>query len=92
MCDDLFQKSELIIGAAGHKEALIKEAMEQAKKVAVDHLAAKQEQLRAAMEKISKYKKKYSSLNGIKELSEKPRNEMRGMPLYAIAPLSMKNF
>ncbi len=55
--------------------------MEQAKKVAVDHLAAKQEQLRAAMEKIAKYKKKYSSLNGIKELSEKPRNDMRDKPL-----------
>jgi len=60
---------------------LKKEAMEKAKKVAVNHFAGKEEQLKAAMEKVSKYKQKYSSLNGVSELSKKPRNKMHGKPL-----------
>ncbi len=66
---------------AQDSEALKKEAMEKAKKVAVNHFAGKEEQLKAAMEKVSKYKQKYSSLNGTSELSKKPRNKMHGKPL-----------
>lgn len=63
------------------QEALKKEVTEKIKKVAVNHFAGKEEQLKAAMEKVSKYKQKYSSLNGISELSKKPRNKMHGKPL-----------
>ena len=61
--------------------ALKKEAIEKAKKAAVNHFAGKEEQLKAAMEKIAKYKQKYSSLDGVKELSQKRPNEMRDKPL-----------
>lgn len=62
-------------------EALRKEAMEKAKQVAVNHFAGKEEQLKAAMEKISKYKQKYSSLDGVSELSKKRPNELRNKTL-----------
>lgn len=62
-------------------EALKKEVKEKAKQAAVNHFAGKEEQLKAAMEKVAKYKQKYSSLNGVKELSKKPTNEMHGKPL-----------
>jgi len=63
------------------QEALKKEATEKAKKVSIDHFAGKEAQLKAAMEKVSKYKQKYSSLNGVSELSKKRSNEMRDKPL-----------
>jgi len=62
-------------------EALKKEAVAKAKQVAVNHFAGKEEQLKAAMEKISKYKQKYSSLNSLSEVSKKRPNEMRSKPL-----------
>lgn len=68
-------------GKAQDSEALKKEAVEKAKKVAVNHFAGKEEQLKAAMEKISKYKQKYSSMKGLSDLSKKPRNQMHGKPL-----------
>src|SRR5690606_22360598 len=40
-----------------------------------------QQQLSAAMEKIAKYKQKYSSVNSIKDLAKKPPNPMKGKPL-----------
>jgi Cu/Ag efflux protein CusF len=55
-------------------------AVEVAKKAAVDHFAGKQEQLKAAMEKISKYKQKYSSVSSIKDLPKRPPNPMKGKP------------
>lgn len=62
-------------------EALKKEIVEKARQQAVNHFAGKEEQLKAAMEKIAKYKQKYSSLNGVKELSKKPRNQIHDKPL-----------
>jgi hypothetical protein len=62
------------------QEAIKKEAMEKAKKVSVDHFAGKETQLKAAMEKVAKYKQKYSSLNGVKELSKRAPNQMRDKP------------
>jgi hypothetical protein len=57
-----------------------KKAVEIAKKVAVDHFAGKQEQLQVAMQKISKYKQKYSSVSSIKDLPKRPPNAMKGKP------------
>jgi hypothetical protein len=51
-----------------------------AKKAAADHFAGKQEQLKAAIEKISKYKQKYSSVASIKDLPRRPPNIMKGKP------------
>ena len=51
-----------------------------AKKAAVDHFAGKQEQLKAAMEKISKYKQKFTSASSIKDLPKRPPNAMKGKP------------
>ena len=51
-----------------------------AKEKAVDHFAGKQEQLKSAMEKISKYKQKYSSVSSIKDLPKRPPNPMKGKP------------
>lgn len=75
------EQYEQVAAKAGDPDALKKEAVEKAKNAAVDHFAGKQEQLKAAMEKISQYKKKYPNLNSITELSKKPTNEMRGKPL-----------
>ena len=55
-------------------------AVEMAKKTAVDHFAGKQEQLKAAMDKIAKYKQKYSSVSSIKDLPKRPPNPMKGKP------------
>ena len=43
---------------------------------AADH-AGKEEQLKSAMEKISKYKQKYSSVSSIKDLPKRPTNPMK---------------
>lgn len=61
-------------------KAAKEKAVEMAKKAAVDHFAGKQEQLKAAMEKISKYKQKYSSVSSIKDLPKRPPNPMKGKP------------
>lgn len=55
-------------------------AVEMGRKAAVDHFAGKQEQLKAAMEKISKYKQKYSSVSSIKDLPKHPPNPMKAKP------------
>lgn len=55
-------------------------AGEMAKKAAVDHFAGKQEQLKAAMDKIAKYKQKYSSVSSIKDLPKRPPNPMKSKP------------
>jgi hypothetical protein len=55
-------------------------AVEMVREKAVDHFAGKQEQLKAAMEKISKYKQKYSSVSSIKDLPKRPPNAMKGKP------------
>lgn len=58
-----------------------KKAAELAKKAAVDHFAGKEEQLKTAMEKIAKYKQKYSSVSSIKDLPKRPPNAMKGKHL-----------
>jgi hypothetical protein len=55
-------------------------AKEEIKKAAMDHFAGKQEQLKAAMEKMSKYKQQYSSVQSIKDLPKKPPNPLKEKP------------
>jgi hypothetical protein len=60
--------------------AVKKHAAELAKKELVNHFSGKEEQLKAAMDKVSKYKQKYSSASSLKELSKRPPNAMKGKP------------
>jgi hypothetical protein len=60
--------------------AMKEKGVEMAKEAAVDHFAGKQEQLKAAMEKMAKYKKKYSSVSSLKDLPKRPPNAMKGKP------------
>jgi hypothetical protein len=53
---------------------------EVARKAAVNHFAGKEEQLKSAMEKISKYKQKYSSVSSIRDLPKRPPNPMKSKP------------
>lgn len=62
-------------------ESAKEKAVEMAKKGAVDHFAGKEEQLKKAMDKISEYKKKYSSVSSIKDLPKRPPNPMKDKPL-----------
>lgn len=58
------------------------QVMNLAKKEAVNHFAGKEQVLTSAMEKMSKYKRKYNSVNSLKDIKDdKPHNEMRGKPL-----------
>ncbi|MBX2966854.1 MAG: hypothetical protein KF845_11960 [Cyclobacteriaceae bacterium] len=59
------------------KEIVINEV----KKQAIDHFVGKQDKLQAAMDQMSKYKQKYSSVQSIKDLPKKLPNEMKGKPL-----------
>jgi hypothetical protein len=84
--DELQKQSGVIDGHKAQLDGLKdpakgkEKAVEVAKKAAVDHFAGKQEQLKAAMEKISKYKQKYSSVSSIKDLPKRPPNPMKGKP------------
>lgn len=82
--------NEQLSAADAHKEMLLKkedpealkeQTMKQAKEVAIDHFAGKQQQLKEAMEKVAKYKQKYSSVQSLADLPKKKPNEMRGKPL-----------
>lgn len=61
-----------------------KELIKQAKEVAVDHFAGKEQEVKSAMDQISKYKKKFPNINNLEELAKqikrKPTNEMKGKP------------
>lgn len=61
-------------------DALKSQATAEVKKQAINHFAGKEEQLKAAMEKMAKYKKKYSSVQSLAELPKKRLNEMRNKP------------
>jgi len=53
---------------------------QQVRQVAINHFAGKEEQLKQAMETISKYKNKYSSLNSLEDIKKRRPNEMKGKP------------
>src|SRR5690606_10240301 len=61
-------------------EALKEEVKQQAVKQAVNHFAGKEEVLQSAMEKMSQYKTKYESLNGLSEIRKRLPNAMHGKP------------
>lgn len=62
-------------------EAMKKEVLQKAKQTAIDHFAGKEKQLQEAMQKIAKYKQKYSSVQSLADLPKKKPNEMRNKPL-----------
>ncbi len=62
------------------EEEAKKQLMNQAKEVAIDHFADKGEALKAAMDKISKYKQKFSNINSLSEITKRPPNPMKGKP------------
>lgn len=64
-------------------EAMKEEAIEQVQHRAVDHLAGKEEVLQHAMDRMSKYKRKFSSLESLDKLPKhpnRPRNGLKGQP------------
>lgn len=59
-------------------EEALKAALErQVRAVAIDHFSDKQAQLKAAMEKIATYKRKYGEMNSILDLKKKPENPIK---------------
>ncbi len=65
---------------ATDEEALKQQAMQEVQKQAVDHFAGQGEQLKAAMDHMSKLKEKYTSLQDMKDLPKRVPNEMTGKP------------
>lgn len=65
---------------AADDEALKQQAVQEIRKQAVDHFAGQGEQLKAAMDQMSKLKEKYSSLQNMKDLPKRVPNEMTGKP------------
>ncbi|HTJ48150.1 MAG TPA: hypothetical protein VL443_01770 [Cyclobacteriaceae bacterium] len=63
------------------QDALKKEAVNQVQKAAINHFAGREQVLQNAMDKMGKYKEKYSSLQSLNEAGKKRPNEMRGKPL-----------
>jgi hypothetical protein len=61
-------------------KALEKFGMEQAQKQAINHFAGKEKELEAAMNQMTKYKLKYSSLNSIKAIPKRVPNDLHGKP------------
>ena len=60
------------------EEYLKEEIKNKAKLVATDHFAAHQDKIQSAQEQLAKYKKKYSSVQSIKDLPKIPPNRMKG--------------
>lgn len=76
----MMEKHQAQLGKlADHRDAKEK-AVAMAKEKAVDHFAGKEEQLKTAMDKLSKYKEKYSSASSIRDLPKRPPNPMKGKP------------
>ena len=70
-----------LMDAAKDPEAMKAEAAKKVQEIAIDHFAGKEKELKESMEKLSKLKKKYSSLNSLSEIPKRRPNEMRGKPL-----------
>jgi hypothetical protein len=81
---DLPKETDILdpmLKGAQSPEALKEQAQQQVQQVAVNHFAGKEQVLQEAMEKMSKLKQKYSSLNSLSEIPKRRPNEMRGKPL-----------
>ncbi|MBT1709523.1 hypothetical protein KK062_14875 [Fulvivirgaceae bacterium PWU5] len=70
-----------MLDAAKNPDAMKQQAIKQVQQQAVNHFAGKEQVLQQAMEKMSKLKSKYSSLNSLKDIPKRRPNEMRGKPL-----------
>jgi hypothetical protein len=69
-----------VVGQMQNPDSLKEFAVQEVKQAAVNHFAGKEEQLKQAMETLSKYKSKYSNLNSISDLIKRPPNEMKEKP------------
>ena len=70
-----------MLDAAKNPDAMKQQAIKQVQQQAVNHFAGKEQVLQQAMEKMSKLKSKYSSLNSLKDIPKRRPNEMRGKPM-----------
>ncbi len=61
-------------------EAMKEEVKQKVVKKAVNHFAGREQVLQAAMDKMSKYKAKYESLNSLSEIGKRPPNPMKNKP------------
>ncbi len=84
------QLGDLPVNPMTSEEEAKKQALEQVKEVAVDHFVGNEEVLKSAMEKISKYKQKYSSISSLSEITKRPPNPMKGKPLIERIILGMQ--
>lgn len=79
---ELGQVTEIqnMTGALKDQEAMKMELIQQAQQQAMNHFAGKEEQLKKAMQTVSKYKQKYSSLESLSDIPKRHPNKMRGKP------------
>ncbi|HTF19513.1 MAG TPA: hypothetical protein VK658_15655 [Chryseolinea sp.] len=70
------------VGALQSEKALKAEMERRVRAVAVDHFSEKQVQLKAAMEKIAKYKQKYGEISSVADLSKKPKDPVKEKSFY----------
>ncbi len=79
---DQFKQNEFMTTAEKMKdpEAMKKEMLMKAQEQAINHFAGKEAELKSTMQKISKYKQKYTSVSNLKDLELKKKNVMNGRP------------
>jgi hypothetical protein len=68
-------------GQIQNPDAMKEQAIQKVQEVAINHFAGKEEVLQQAMDKVAKYKQKYSSVNSLSDITKKRPNEMHGKPL-----------
>jgi hypothetical protein len=85
--NELEKQSTLIDGHRASLEDLKnmekakRKAVEMGRKAAVQYFGEKQEQLKAAMDKMSRYKQRYPSVSSMKDLPKRLPNAMKFVPL-----------
>lgn len=79
---DELKNTEVIeaVQKAQDPEALRQEAKEMVLEKAVDHFEGKAAVLEEAMQKVAKYKQKYSHVNSLSEIPKRPPNPLKGKP------------
>jgi hypothetical protein len=70
-----------VAGTLKDQEELKKELVEKVKEQAIDHFVGNEEQVKKAMQTVSKYKQKFSTTASLNDLPKKLPNEMKGKPL-----------
>jgi hypothetical protein len=75
------QGYEKMAGMGNDPEAMKKMALQEVQKEAVNHFAGKEQQLQAAMNKVSQLKMKYPNLKSLQDTLKKRPNAMHGKPL-----------